>query len=362
MSGDVYERLAQTLDALPNGYPRTKSGVELRILKKIFTEEEAEITCSMKLLPQTPAQVAENLGRDTEGMADMLEKMVERGEIGGVGPLGERMYHLLPFVVGIYEFQVQRMDKELAELMEEYITEEGFFAELGRHAPSFMQTVPIEQAIDAQMEIHPYESVRELMDKAKVFITRDCICRKEQRVLGNDCGKPQGNCISMSLDEKAFDVDYGGRVVDRAEAERIMKEAGDAGMVHSTMGITDDTYHFCNCCPCCCGLLRGTRKFNKPGVLAKSNYYASIDPDLCVSCGTCADERCPMEAITEGDDAYEVNRDRCIGCGVCVPTCPSDALSLVRKPEDECGQAPDNMVSWMMERSMSTEKSLEKFM
>jgi hypothetical protein len=36
MSADVYERLAQKLDALPNGYPRTESGVELRILEKIF--------------------------------------------------------------------------------------------------------------------------------------------------------------------------------------------------------------------------------------------------------------------------------------------------------------------------------------
>jgi Fe-S-cluster-containing hydrogenase component 2 len=69
-----------------------------------------------------------------------------------------------------------------------------------------------------------------------------------------------------------------------------------------------------------------------------------------------------MEAISESDDAYEVNRERCIGCGVCVPTCPSEAMSLVRKPEEECIQAPANMVSWMMERSMNTGKSLEPFM
>lgn len=358
---DVYERLAQRLDALPNGYPRTKSGVELKVLKKIFTEEEAEITCSLKLLPQTPEQIAENLGRDPEGMGDMLENMVKRGEIAGVGPLEARMYHLVPFVIGIYEFQMQRMDKELAELMEEYIAE-GVFEEFGKHKPSFMYTVPIEQAVDAQLEIHPYESVRELMNKAKSFMTRDCICRKEQNVLGNDCGKPQGNCISMSMNEDGFGIDYGGREIDREEAERIMKEAGDAGLVHATMNMTDDMYHFCNCCACCCGLLRGTRKFNKPGVLAKSNYYASIDPEQCVSCGTCADERCPMDAITEGDDAYEVNRERCLGCGVCVPTCPSEAISLIRKSEEECTQAPANMVSWMMERSASTGKSLEQFM
>ncbi len=359
---DAHEQLAQRLDALPNGFPRTDSGIELRILKKIYTEEEAQITCSLKLLPQAPEQVAEGLGRSPEGMAEQLEDMVVKGKIGGVGPKDARAYHVVPWVVGVYEFQMPFIDKELSEMMEEYIEKGGLFEEIGKYSPSFMHVVPIEEAIDAQQEIHPYESVRELMDKATAFVTRDCICRKEQRLLGNDCGKPQGNCISFSTNEHAFDDDYHGRIVDREEANRIMKEAADAGMVHSTMNMTDDTYHFCNCCPTCCGLLRGTKRFNKPGVLAKSNFYAEIDADSCVSCGVCADERCPMEAISEGDDAYEVNKERCLGCGVCVPTCPSEAIKLARKPADEHKKAPDNMVAWMMERSASTGKSLESFM
>jgi hypothetical protein len=40
---DVYEKLAQHLDSLPAGYPRTESGVEMRILKRLFSPEEAEI-------------------------------------------------------------------------------------------------------------------------------------------------------------------------------------------------------------------------------------------------------------------------------------------------------------------------------
>lgn len=361
MSQDVYERLAQKLDALPNGFPRTESGIELRILRKIFTEDEAEIACSLKLVPEPPEQIAERLGRDPSTMGDVLEEMVKRGEIGGVGPLGERMYHMIPFVVGIYEFQLDRLDRELAELMEEYIAA-GVFERYGTAKPAFLSTIPIEQAVDAQLEIYPYESVRQLMDKAKVFRTHDCICRKEQGLMGNPCSKPTGNCISMSADEHAFDVHYRGHSVSREEAERIMKEAEDAGLVHATMNITDDTFHFCNCCSCCCGLLRGVTQLNAPGILAKSNYWASIDADTCAACGTCADERCPMGAISEKDDAYEVNRERCIGCGVCVSTCPTESISLVRKPEDECIQPPPNMVSWMMQRSMDTGKPLDKFM
>ena len=36
MSEDVYRRLAQTLDAIPNGFPATESGVELRLAGQDF--------------------------------------------------------------------------------------------------------------------------------------------------------------------------------------------------------------------------------------------------------------------------------------------------------------------------------------
>lgn len=361
MSKDVYQRLAQRLDDLPNGFPRTESGVELSVLRKIFTEDEAEITCNLKLLPETPRQIAERLGRDAATFGGTLEKMVERGEIGAVGPLGDRKYHMMPFIIGVYEFQLNRMDRELVELMEDYINQ-GLFEAIGASPPSFMHTIPVERSIDVQLKVHPFENVRQLMDKAKVFSTHDCICRKDQELLGNRCGKPQGNCISFSTNEHAFDINYRGRMVSRTEAELIMKEAAEAGLVHATMNITDETYHFCNCCACCCGLLRGVRVHNAPGMLAKSNFWASIDSDTCAACGVCADERCPMEAILDKDDYYEVNRDRCIGCGVCVITCPTESISMVRKPEEQCIQPPQNMVGWMIARSQSTGKPLNKFL
>ncbi|MHA1534896.1 MAG: 4Fe-4S binding protein, partial [Promethearchaeota archaeon] len=34
------------------------------------------------------------------------------------------------------------------------------------------------------------------------------------------------------------------------------------------------------------------------------------------------------------DDISEVNKARCIGCGVCVPTCTSEAISLIKKDEE----------------------------
>lgn len=47
--------------------------------------------------------------------------------------------------------------------------------------------------------------------------------------------------------------------------------------------------------------------------------------DQCVSCGTCA-ENCPVEAISEGANHYEIDQNTCVSCGTCVENCPSEAI------------------------------------
>ena len=47
--------------------------------------------------------------------------------------------------------------------------------------------------------------------------------------------------------------------------------------------------------------------------------------DVCVSCGTCA-ENCPVEAISEGADHYVIDADVCVDCGACAANCPVDAI------------------------------------
>jgi len=47
--------------------------------------------------------------------------------------------------------------------------------------------------------------------------------------------------------------------------------------------------------------------------------------DACISCGSCA-EACPVSAIAEGAEHYEVNPDTCIDCGACEEACPMGAI------------------------------------
>jgi ferredoxin len=46
----------------------------------------------------------------------------------------------------------------------------------------------------------------------------------------------------------------------------------------------------------------------------------------CTSCGACA-AACPVEAISEGSEHYEINPDTCTDCAECVENCPVDAIS-----------------------------------
>jgi Fe-S-cluster-containing hydrogenase component 2 len=50
-----------------------------------------------------------------------------------------------------------------------------------------------------------------------------------------------------------------------------------------------------------------------------------------------------MDAIYVDNGHATLDLDRCIGCGLCVPTCPTEALSLQRKPATEQPYVPKNL-------------------
>jgi len=349
----VYRKLAKRLDTFPQGFPSTPSGVELRILEKIFSPEDADTALRLKLLPESVPAIARRLKRPVDETRQTLERMAGLGQIMSMNVRGRRRFMLAPFVVGIYEFQLPRMDRELAELFEQYAP--TLLASLGGHEPPLARVVPVHRHIDAKAEILRYENLQEMMQGARSFRVSDCVCRLEKAALGEPCRHTVETCLSFSRSRSAYDNHQPwGRAIEKAEAFDILARCEDEGLVHCTYNLQHDNLFVCNCCECCCGFLRGIREFGAPNLLVSSNFVARIDEESCAQCGVCADQRCPMEAIDELDDVYSVNSERCIGCGVCAVDCPTDAITLESRPEESRTAPPANLVAWSFQRALNS--------
>lgn len=346
---DVHRRLAARLDSLPHGFPATSDGVELAILRKIFSPEDAAMALKLKPLPETAATVARRLRLPTEMVRSRLDAMAEKGQIYTLIQRGRRYYGLAPFIVGIWEFQLHRLDREMAELFEAYAP--ALLRELGGSGPALARVIPVNRRIEATAQILPYDDLKELMERCRSFRVADCLCRTERALLSAPCSHPLETCMSFSREESAYEgLPRWGREISCEEALALLDRVEEEGLVHCTYNFQEQPFFVCNCCSCCCGFLRGVNDFGAPHLLARSNYLSVVDHEACVECGDCSD-RCPMGAIGEGDSGYEVVPERCIGCGVCAVACPSEAIRLVPRPPDETLTPPRTMVNWYLSRT-----------
>jgi electron transport complex protein RnfB len=357
MSDDVYRKLAQRLDAIPNGFPATESGVELRLLAKMFTPEEAALASVMRLKREPAADIAARAGVDPKAAYRTLKGMVRKGLILFRKDEGQLVFGLMPFAVGFYEEQLPRLDEEMATLVEQYF-QENQMTGIALPAPAVGRVIPVEEAVPFDLEIFPYERATDLIEGAKAWGVRDCICRVQQHLIGKGCEHQIKNCLSLAPIEGLFDHSEITHAITKEEALRILHEAEEAGLVHTTGNYQDGLFYICNCCTCCCGILRGVAEFDIPTAIAHSDFRAVVDADLCIGCGDCV-ERCPFGALAVPEDICEVDNARCVGCGVCAVVCPADALHLERRPEEEALSLPADIKDWMAQRAEKRGISLD---
>ncbi len=350
MEKNSYKQLAERLDALPNGFPPTEDGVELRMLAKLFTPEEAELASQLRLTKEVPEQVAKRLGRETAEIRALLKGMARRGLIAAGRTEGGLGYGLLPFVVGIYENQAGNIDKELALLFEAYYKQA--FATVMTTQPQYHRVIPVGESIKVDMEVRPFESAANLVDNAQAWGVLDCICRKQKALIGDGCDHPLDVCMTLANVPAAFDGSPVIRALSREEALATLQRAAQAGLVHSVSNNQKGVHYICNCCTCSCGILRGMAELGIANVVAHSSYINQVDDLLCNGCETCLDY-CQFGALTMGEDAVvQLNTIRCVGCGVCVPQCPNEALGLVLRPEEELILPPETIKEWGAKRAM----------
>jgi electron transport complex protein RnfB len=255
MNEKIYERLREHLDSLPTGYPKTQSGVELKILRKLFTEEEAEMACQLK---------------------------------------------------------------------------------------------PLQESLEAALEVKPYDELRKIIEAQKTIALADCICRKKSSLLDHPCSKPLESCFAFGAMGEYYIENGLGRRVTKEEALSVLQRNEEAGLVPSPAN-AQKTGGMCNCCGCCCGILRPINEWGIENSIAHANYTATIDPTQCLNCGTCR-TRCQVHAITQQNDVAVVNKQKCIGCGLCATGCPNNAAQLKRKPQKEIINPPENFATWEHER------------
>jgi ferredoxin len=347
MTKDPYRRLAARLDALPDGFPPTQSGAELRLLAKLFSPEEAELAAQLRLTLETPRQIAARLDRDPRAVRDQLKGMAKRGLIEAGRVERGLGYGLMPFVVGIYEMQVGRIDEELAQRFETYYREA--FGRALPVQPQFHRVIPVGESVRSDMEVRPYESAADLVNRAQAWAVTDCICRKQQALIGEPCEHPLDVCMILSERPGAFDGAPNLQALNREGALATLERAAEAGLVHSVSNNQQGVWYVCNCCTCACGILRGMADLGMANVVARSAFVNRVDDALCIGCGACVD-RCQFDALAL-DDVVKVDDARCVGCGVCVPACPVGALRLVRRPEDEVLSPPVTKRDWREQRA-----------
>ena len=342
---DVYQKLAEFLDTFPQRFPvNTESGIELKILEYLFTPEEAKMTMQLMPMPETSAQVAERIGADPDKTEKQLYDMSRKGLIMRLGAPGAYVYMAMPFFVGIYEFQIKRMDRKFSELMEEFkpiLLPSTMLKGKTRE----IRTVPVNQTVDKQSTVMTYEIAEEAIKSAENITLSECICRKEKRLLGKGCNYPPETCLSFNAGAHFYAENGLGRPVSTEEALETLKNAVEAGLVLQ-LGSSQNPAGLCMCCGCCCPFLETYKKMDKPADEANSSFFAKIDEDACTACETCVD-RCHMDAISV-EEVAKVNLDRCIGCGACAVTCPEGAVTMGRKDKEEEFVPENDMMTTMM--------------
>lgn len=341
---DVYRALQRQLDRLPVPYPETDSGVEIRILKRLFTQEEARVALWVSAFPEPIGTICRRARGELsrEVLAAALERMARKGVIrkaeGKRGPL----YGKSPLVLGMYEAQVDRLTPELERDVRAYFDERFTGELLSPRLTQQMRTVPVNESIKLQYPVASHDDIRKYVESAEgPFAAIHCVCRQGRDLTGEPCKQTneRRNCLLIGAFASAA-LDAGiARELSRDEMLGMLAQADREGLVLQPQN-TQAPLFVCCCCGCCCGVLTSAKKLERPAESFQTDYVAEVRAEFCGHCGTCQ-ARCQMDAIVALDRVPRVMEERCIGCGLCVTTCPADAISL--RPREGRKPVPANI-------------------
>ncbi len=326
---EIYEQLRDVLDSHPTTAPKTKTIIE--ILKILFTPEEAAVAATMSFKAGTVEKIAAAASVTEPETEKLLESMANKGILFSKNKDGKIIYGLVPLIPGVFEFPFMKSDgspmyKRLGELWEKY-HHEALGASFSGNPTPLMRVIAVEKSLKAENRVHPYEEVKHFIESANFIALADCACRTS---VGN-CDRPKDVCLIFD-GAGEFLVDRGfARRITREEGMDVLDRSEKAGLVHTSNNSADKANLICNCCPCCCTVLRGRTQIKHPHAFEPSRFEARVNNADCTGCAICADDRCPVKAIEMKNGIAVVNTVECIGCGLCVTGCPAEAIDLAER-------------------------------
>ncbi|MDT8273396.1 MAG: 4Fe-4S binding protein [Desulfomonilia bacterium] len=323
---DVYRELSKKL-------MMEHSSILPKIWNSICSLEEAEI---INALPATPEDLASRFAKPREEMQSLLEDLYHRGVVFDYVRDGVIYYRMPRHVIQFHDATIlwEEAPQEMMDLWIEFgETDYPQLLELVTEIrmPSFMRVIPINETLATKNQVLAYEDALQLLENASTIAVTTCVCRK----LLKKCENSIENCIQINKGAE-YNLKRGtGRAIGIEEAKQILKDAQASGLVHLTENIGGNSNVICNCCTCCCEMLRFATDSRTKGVLAPSRYRATVNEEDCTACEACVDI-CPVGSISmsRGEVAL-VEAETCIGCGLCATLCPVAAISLIEvRPEE----------------------------
>lgn len=349
MSDEIYVKLRDHLDSMPAGYPATESGAEIKLLKKFYTPEQAEIALAIQMLPETAEAIAARLDMNAETAVKEIEKMASEGSLFRISKPGGALYFHPNFIMGLYEWHVKDVDKEIAEYADD-IYDNLFEHHWKERKTKQLRVVPVETSLSTKDSVQGYDQIRSLVRGSGhgPYAVAPCICRVEQKQKGNEVNRPMDTCLVFGLVAQYYIENGIGKPLTEEELMAKLTECEDASLVPFGTN-SKEISNMCMCDKDSCQLLRNLRKFDKPATEVHAACYAVIDPELCNGCMKCT-KKCQIDAIVspEGQEdkkvkIHSVNQDRCIGCGLCVSVCKQGAITMTAK--EIMPVVPDNTIA-----------------
>ncbi len=216
-ANNPYEELARVLDTVPNAFPAVEDGTHLKILEWIFTPEEADLASKLKMTGETAEEIATRLDLEVAELKKRLEIMDSKGQIAAYYTQEGRKYALMEWIVGIYEEQLFRMDEEFAKLIDDYFKKAKHGGLIDSKPPIF-RVIPVNKVIKTELEIHPFEEVEKFIEEAKSWGVRDCICKVQKGLVGEECKYSKTVCLVFAPIENYFQNDKNTKPITKEES------------------------------------------------------------------------------------------------------------------------------------------------